>query len=93
MKKFDKISKFIGIKNRGLRRLFIYLYLFGYTILFSLIIIGLNEYFVFDDFIPLRNTLIGLLLYTPSYLLILCILVPTFFNPILWIIKGFYEEE
>jgi hypothetical protein len=89
----DKISQICGIENEGLKRLFFYLYMlvlvFGILFFFGSVITTLIE--GIDESRIRICFLIGLgvLLWTPVYILSLMILFQLFINPILFIIEGF----
>ena len=93
----DKITKVIGIENEGLKRLFLYIYKIGLVSLILLflgsvitvLITGIDEYKIILVFL----IGLGLLLWTPVYLLILMIGFRLFINPILFIIEGFKNEK
>ncbi|MFL2485702.1 MAG: hypothetical protein ACJ0Q5_03775 [Candidatus Neomarinimicrobiota bacterium] len=93
----DRISQTCGIKNEGLKRLLSYLYILVlvFGILFFLggvittLIVGIDEYRIRVCFL----IGLGVLLWTPVYLLSLMIFFQLFINPIIFIIEGFFHGK
>ena len=92
----DRISQTCGIKNEGLKRLLSYLYIlvlvFGILFFLGIVITALITGSVQVMRICFLTGL-GVLLWTPVYILSLMILFQLFINPILFIIEGFKNEK
>jgi hypothetical protein len=88
----DKISQVIGVESEGLKRLFFYIYVLGNIFFLILSLIGLFLFFVVEENLIIYY-LIGWVLWTPIYFLLLFILFQLIINPIIFIIDGFSEKK